>query len=258
VLQKISDADFARLVVEKTRDAQAAAAREQVRAAAASLPVPKLPKAPKGDPDDYERRQAKYRRERRIADLGIPDNYRDARLSTPIFGDWGTAKDRADYAELCRRLAAFARDYGIVSLIGPRGTGKTHLAWATAVEAAEAGKSARIIKARAFFKELKETWGKSERTERGVVERYARTGFLAIDELSEARISQDWQGEELTALVDARYDARRPTLLIANDTRETFERNIGESILSRMEERGRIYVAGWPSVRTYIGAKRNG
>ena len=54
----------------------------------------------------------------------------------------------------------------------------------------------------------------------------------------------------LTHLLDARYGAIRPTIVIANLTREALPACLGDSITSRLTETGGVLEITGPSFRT--------
>lgn len=213
--------------------------------------------------DTSEARQAEGMRRERLAALfralKPPAHYRDARLgkcADPAgWPEWWAEAagehGQAAYADVCRRLAAFIRNYGMIALVGPRGTGKTRLAFAALIEAVADEKSAMYRKAADVFIDIQDTFnrGKGEASTRVVLERLIRPDFLCIDELSEMQADRDWQAGRLTYLLDRRYDEDKSTILIANDEADTFTKKMGASAMSRLGERGRIIVCNWPSFR---------
>lgn len=183
-------------------------------------------------------------------DLAPPPNYEKARLGEPPLPKWrGTPAQREQRKTLSDKLAAFANNYGIVALLGGRGVAKTRFAWATLIEACKFGRSAKYVKASDLFIDIYDTFGRAQKTVRSVLEGYVKPQILAIDELSEMQAEKDSQTTRLTYVIDRRYDANLATILLSNDDLATFQRNIGDSVLSRLGERGRIYVLDWPSFR---------
>lgn len=58
----------------------------------------------------------------------------------------------------------------------------------------------------------------------------------------------DTEAQCLTAVVHERYDARRPTLLVSNQTAESLARLVGPAIADRLAG-GAVVECGWPSFR---------
>lgn len=190
--------------------------------------------------------------------IEIPKRYKTATLKDEPPDAWKAAagaKAVALQAEYRGRLAKFVTTHGIVALIGNRGTGKTQLAFATLIEAAKTMQSGKYIKAAELFIEIEGTWGRGKQTGpdlKTILKRLIAPDLLVIDELSEMQADKDWQAGRLTYVLDARYDRELKTLLISNDTAETFTRNMGESSMSRLAERGRILPCTWKSFRDCV------
>ena len=208
---------------------------------------------------DYEANLRDARANEIIRGMNVPKHYRDSTLTKPFdppehFGRmkpaWTDAHTRA-YNDVRQRLTAFIATYGIVALLGSRATGKTQFGWGALIDAARKHqKTGRYIKAADLFIDIEGTWARnpSEKTAnlRTLLDRLIRPDILVIDELSEMQADRDWQSGRMTYLIDRRYDENRATILISNDKTETFTRNLGESSMSRLGERGKIYVCDWP------------
>lgn len=130
----------------------------------------------------------------------------------------------------------------ILILIGDRGTGKTVMAtyWA--------GMLGHGLYTKAFdlFAAVKNTYHDSSKVrEHEVLERYRRTDLLVIDEAQERKES-DWENTLLTHLIDKRYDALKPTVIIANLKPEALDACLGPSIIRRVKETGALIECTWP------------
>lgn len=148
---------------------------------------------------------------------------------------------------------------GIVAMIGPRGTGKTHLAVKLVIEHAKATlATARYAKTLDYFRELKDTFSKeSSNSERDVVRTFTNYGLLVLDEVQE-RGGSEWELTQLTDLIDRRYSSRRPIVLISNEKREALATSLGASICSRLREDGDVFELAGESARETIRAERLG
>lgn len=137
----------------------------------------------------------------------------------------------------------------IVSLIGPRGTGKTQMATALARLVCRAGRSARYATAMGIFLELQETFDGGKKSNRLVIDEYSKPSLLIIDEMHE-RGDTSWEDRVLTHLIDRRYGNLKDTLLISNQTKDQLLAALGSSVASRLSETGGIVNCDWKSFRT--------
>lgn len=147
---------------------------------------------------------------------------------------------------------------GILVLHGKRGTGKTQMAAEIArakrfpLDAgtkADPKRSAHYQTAMRFFLTVRATFKKgSDKTELEIIDRMTEPGLLVIDELQE-RGETAFEDRLLTHLIDARYGAKRPTILIANLTKDELGKSLGPSIVDRIRENGRCIDFTWNSYR---------
>lgn len=185
---------------------------------------------------------------------GFPKRYEDA---PPAGGDgW-----LANYAQ----ALATTDSGGITILYGGYGTGKTRMAW----EVARAHKSKRpnigtngigwstITKKRPMvyttavnlFSTIKSTYiSGSEKSEKEIVSDYTEAALLVIDEVQERGETQ-YEDRQLTAIIDARYAADMPTILISNYTWEKLASTLSPAVIDRIEENGAKLAFTWESFR---------
>jgi DNA replication protein DnaC len=185
---------------------------------------------------------------------GFPKRYEDA---PPAGGDgW-----LANYAQ----ALATTDSGGITILYGGYGTGKTRMAW----EVARAHKSKRpnigtggigwstITKKRPMiyttavnlFRTIKSTYtAGTEKSEKEVVSDYTEAALLVIDEVQERGETQ-YEDRQLTAIIDARYAADMPTILISNYTWERLSSTLSPAVIDRIEENGAKLAFTWESFR---------
>lgn len=141
---------------------------------------------------------------------------------------------------------------GMLALIGTRGTGKTQLSAMLARHFIESlGKSAIYWRADEYFDWVKGLFGKDD-AERKRSEMYQH-GLFILDEIQD-RGDTEFEDRELRRLIDKRYGAHRPTVLIGNLDAKQFAERVGNSIVSRITEVGTVIVCDWPSFRTPKGA----
>lgn len=160
---------------------------------------------------------------------GVPEHYREP-WAMPASGLWRRACDRI--TQRCREGGA------LIGLLGNRGTGKTRLA--CEVMRAMAPRFGHYTTAMALFLRLRAACrGDTPESEHSITHELASAPLLILDEIQE-RGETEWEDRVLTHLIDRRYGARLPTLLLANLTTEAFIAQVGESIYSRMQETGGV------------------
>ena len=130
---------------------------------------------------------------------------------------------------------------GVAILCGPRGRGKTQVATYLALCGASKGKEAQYWPLADLFGEFRyRCYGGEHESERAVLREWAEMPLLVIDELHCARPT-DFGADLLERLVDKRYNAMMPTVLISNLMPDALREHLGKSAASRLDESG-VYV----------------
>jgi len=177
---------------------------------------------------------------------GFPTRY--AGLPLPTGGPW---------LDCARITAESLAEGGIVILHGGKGCGKTFMAYdigryGTFPQMTYSDRSPRPViykTAMRIFLEIRDTFHRKEVSELELMDEFADAALLIIDEIQE-RGETLFEDQKLTAIIDARYQHRRPTLIIGNyETAEDFASSVSPSILSRMQEGGGAIHCDWPSFR---------
>jgi DNA replication protein DnaC len=187
--------------------------------------------------------------------IDFPERHRHV---TELRGDeWRAAYQRA---------LEIAQSGGIVVAWGQRGTGKTQIAYEIATHgvfhdphfplAYRDGFSMPIkarpcvyVKAMDIFMRMKNGFTRKDQpSELEIVEGLAQAAFLVIDE-AHVRGETKYEDDKLTHIIDKRYDAMRPTMLITNLTNKDFAVQLSPSILSRITEIGGGIECNWQSYR---------
>lgn len=160
---------------------------------------------------------------------------------------------------------AIVESGGIVIAHGRRGTGKTQIAcelakharfpnsekpkreWAMQSHAEY--RPAIYCKAMEIFIDLKNGYGRpKEQSEKDIIIKLSSAAFLVIDE-AHVRGETKYEDDKLTHIMDKRYDAMLPTMLITNVTRQDFAAQLSPSIISRIRETGGGIECNWESYR---------
>jgi DNA replication protein DnaC len=149
--------------------------------------------------------------------------------------------------DIGRRMIAGAS----CALVGDRGTGKTQIAYWLARRLREHGycKQWYYFTAADLFGLMK-SWFDLGCHEKSHNDRQIFTvPLLVIDEMQE-RIESEFEDKMLTHVVDKRYGAMLPTLLIANIKPSELQAKLGTSVVSRISEGGANLLCDWASFRT--------
>ncbi len=192
-------------------------------------------------------------REKWLAKLGaaaIPERFTSKKLLTYVAKldeqkqALAFAMDYAnDFAEVLRvgRCAVF---------LGKRGTGKTHLAAGIALRIMHAGYSAHFTTVYRAIRRIKDTWGKhGKESEAQAVAAMVYPDLLILDEVG-VQFGSETEKHLLFDLLNERYEKRKPTILISNQTREELTGFLGERVDDRLREDGGQFVAfTWESNR---------
>lgn len=135
-------------------------------------------------------------------------------------------------------------------LCGLPGTGKTHLAIAAAHELIASGKSALFISAINAVRRVRETYRRdSNETEREVIADFTIPDLLILDEIGQ-QFGTDAEKVTLFDIINARYEAMRPMIVISNLDLAGISEYLGERAFDRLREGGgRAIQFTWKSYR---------
>ena len=167
-----------------------------------------------------------------------------------------------DWLNAFNEAAPIVRSGGFLALVGKRGPGKTQMA----AELAKSGdwpsdkpfyNGARTVtthtpiyrRAIDLFLELRHAAKNHiKSSEKEVLDEIADKGLLIIDEFQD-RGESEWESRIVNNLIDRRYSAKKPTIIIANLTRAEMYDKLGPSISDRAKENGKLIEFNWDSFR---------
>ena len=135
-------------------------------------------------------------------------------------------------------------------LLGSPGTGKTHLACAVAAEVIRRHRMSAVYSTVSeAVRRIKDNWTTRERTESEILDLFATPSLLVLDE-----IGMGWGSDTellyLFEIINARYQAKRPTVIAGNIAREQVRKCMGDRVADRLNEAGcRTVIFEWDSAR---------
>ena len=196
-----------------------------------------------------DKKQEKLKQGRRIwNDLKIPPRYK----SKLMFEDYVVKNDgqKKNILAIKEYLSELHINDCNLIFLGKPGTGKTHLAFIIMSELALLMSiKSEFITLLKLIRNIKETWKKdSEYTEDDVIKAYSKCDFLIIDEIG-IQYSSPTELIYLTEIINNRYNEMLPTILIGNCTMSEMSGIVGERIVDRFREGGKVLVFDWESYR---------
>lgn len=177
--------------------------------------------------------------QRKIGESGIPERFRDRRLSTYVATLPGQQRALA-FAQAFSDGFDEARKTGRSALfIGLTGTGKTHMAVGIGMDVMERGGAVLFTSVMRAVRRIKDTWGRSStESESDAIAALVFPDLLILDEVG-TQFGSDTEKLLLFDILNERYERRRPTILMSNLT------------LDDIEEGGRVV----PGIKSYLGAR---
>lgn len=165
-----------------------------------------------------------------------------------------TAEQSAALAA-CREYAdgVELRQWGAPWLIGTVGTGKTHLACATAAAFMRKLKASAIYATpRSITRALRSTWRRdSDVSEDQVLDLFSGAGLLILDEVG-ANVGSESETAQLSELVDLRYGHGLPVMVVSNLPAKELRGVLGERAYDRLRQGAKVITCTWPSYRGTI------
>lgn len=138
-------------------------------------------------------------------------------------------------------------------MVGPTGTGKTHLSCATARTLLNKGKYARYITSEDMAQRIMNAWEQPDATEKSVIYDFTQYDLLILDEYG--LHDRDKRRELIHKVLYARYDRMKPTMLISNLTLAELQKDLGDRLWSRFQQGGLTVVkCNWADQRVGGGA----
>ena len=195
-----------------------------------------------------ERQQAAREKIERYQKSGVPERYFNESLDTyKINNDMQATAAKAATNFL---HAVKCGEFKSLVMIGSAGTGKTHLACAIVREAGGKYRTAPEIveemrRAKSFT---------ANDTEADIIQYYGHVSLLVIDEIGRGIAATD-EKYMLYQILNARYNTRKPTILISNHKKADFLQYIGVATADRLVESGEVWELNGESYRRELRAQ---
>lgn len=179
--------------------------------------------------------------------IGIPKRYQDSTLSSFI-------ADSEEKKKMLEEAIRFLEGQSLLSgllLLGRVGTGKTHIAISLMKEFVNKNPKEKALYSTMLkiLRLIKSTWRKdAEETEESVIGALTKIPLLVVDEVG---ICFGTDAEKLifNEIIGDRYNNLLPTLLIANCTVKELEAVLGDRVIDRFRDGGKVLVFDWESYR---------
>lgn len=153
---------------------------------------------------------------------------------------------------ICRQYAdtfRARRDAGdCLLMLGNMGTGKNMLAALIAKDVCTMGFTVLHTSAAKIVRGIKDSW-RQETSEQGYLDELRELDLLIINEVGMQKGS-DFEKNYLSEIVDDRYDDRRPTIIISNNSLDDLQKYLGPRAVDRFYDgAGAVAVFNWQSRR---------
>jgi len=136
--------------------------------------------------------------------------------------------------------------------LGKPGTGKNHLASGIVKEVIRNhNKTALVTEAIKIIRDIKESWQDRELKEHEVIREYIRPDLLVIDEIG-VQFGSDTEKLYLSEIINDRYNYKKATIILGNLTKDELAETIGDRILDRFRENGKMFIFDWDSHRSKV------
>ena len=195
-----------------------------------------------------ERQQAEREKLERYEKSGVPERYFKEALDTYKI----TNEMQATAAKAATNFLHVLKcgEFKSLVLIGNAGTGKTHLACAIIREAGGKYRTAPDI-----VEEMRRAKSFSaNETEADIIKYYGHVSLLVIDEIGRGIAATD-EKYMLYQILNARYNTRKPTVLISNHKKADFLQYIGVAAADRLVESAEIWELNGESYRRELRAQ---
>lgn len=133
-------------------------------------------------------------------------------------------------------------------LLGTTGTGKNHLASACINKVVNNGGTGLFITVAKLVRSIKDGWRQEGVREQDIISTFTKPDLLVIDELG-VQFESAMEKNILTEVINDRYEYMKPTILIGNLTVDEIKELLGDRVIDRFREGGKVLILDWESYR---------
>lgn len=199
---------------------------------------------------EFRQRRADYL----LGRAAIPPRFADRRLSNFMPHAPGPAKALQVAKKFADDFEECAKTGQSLIFCGGVGAGKTHLAVGICHEIIAKDKVAVFTSVLSAIRSIKETFRKgAEQSEADVIKALVEPDLLVLDEVG-VQFGSETEKMYLFEIINGRYEAMKPTILLSNLAKDALTEFIGERVVDRLREGGgRMVIFDWPSYRRLAG-----
>lgn len=200
-----------------------------------------------------EARKAEW--ERRVGSAGIPERFQARSLKTFVAETPEQAAALQFAAEYADNFDQVLKTGRCALFVGRPGTGKTHLAVGIALRIMHRdGRTALFTTVQRAIRRIKDTWARdSEQTETQVIQSLTFPDLLILDEVG-VQFGSKFEKDMLFDILNERYEKRRPTILLSNESDASVREYLGVRVFDRLrEDGGQLVPFEWESHRGRMG-----
>lgn len=184
-----------------------------------------------------EARKAQW--ELRIGSAGIPERFQTRSLKSFVAETPAQASALQFAVEYADDFDQVLKTGRCALFVGKPGTGKTHLAVGIALRIMHRdNRTALFTTVQRAIRRIKDTWARdSEQTETQVIKSMTFPDLLILDEVG-VQFGSKFEKDMLFDILNERYEKRRPTILLSNESEGDVREYLGARVFDRLREDG--------------------
>ena len=156
--------------------------------------------------------------------------------------------EKKGHIETVKEFVTNGEGTGLI-LLGSNGTGKTHIAIAALkMWISHHLKSVLFTESVKIVRNIKSSWDTKTKTEAEVIAKYTNPSLLIVDEIG-VQFGSDTERLYLTEILNDRYNGMKPTIIIGNVDMSELKTIVGDRIIDRFREGGKVIVFAGESYR---------
>lgn len=198
---------------------------------------------------EFRQRRADYL----LGRAAIPPRFADRRLSNFVPHAQGPAKALQIAQQFADEFDDCQKNGRSMIFCGGVGAGKTHLAVGICHEVIAKDRIAVFTSVLSAIRSIKETFRKgAELSEADAIKALVQPDLLVLDEVG-VQFGSETEKMYLFEIINGRYEAMKPTILLSNLAKDALTEFIGERVIDRLREGGgRMVLFDWPSYRRVV------